>query len=57
MIHLWAKFQPPTTSGRQWTNRLNEDVTLSLSARRTLFGSPTDPYNESALVANLTVQF
>jgi uncharacterized protein (PEP-CTERM system associated) len=40
-----------------WTNRLNEDVTLSLSARRTLFGSPTDPYNESALVANLTVQF
>lgn len=40
-----------------WTNRLSEDVSLSLSARRTLFGSPTDPYNESALLANLSVQF
>ncbi len=40
-----------------WTNRLSEDVDLSLTARRTLFGSSTDPYTESALVANLRMQF
>ena len=40
-----------------WTNRLSEAVDLSLSARRTLFSSSTDPYNESALTANLTVRF
>ncbi len=40
-----------------WTNRLNKDVDLTLLARRTLFGSSTDPYNESALVANLRMRF
>lgn len=40
-----------------WTNRLSDDVDLSLTARRSLFESSTDPYNESALVANLRVRF
>ena len=40
-----------------WTNRLSADVDLSLSARRALFDSQNDPYNESALVASLKVQF
>ncbi|MDL2336250.1 MAG: TIGR03016 family PEP-CTERM system-associated outer membrane protein [Pseudomonadota bacterium] len=40
-----------------WTNRLSPSVDLSLSARRSLFGSSTNPYNESALVANLRVKF
>ncbi len=40
-----------------WSNSLTQDVSLSLSARRSLFSSPTDPYNESAIVANLSVRF
>jgi uncharacterized protein (PEP-CTERM system associated) len=40
-----------------WTNQLSRDVDLSLTARRALFDSSADPYNESALVANLRVKF
>jgi uncharacterized protein (PEP-CTERM system associated) len=38
-------------------NQLGPDVDLSLTARRSLFDSTNDPYNESALVANLRVRF
>jgi uncharacterized protein (PEP-CTERM system associated) len=40
-----------------YTTRLSKQVDLSLSARRTLFNSDVDPYTESAIVANLKVQF
>jgi uncharacterized protein (PEP-CTERM system associated) len=40
-----------------YTTRLNPQVDLSISARRTLFHSDLDPYTESAVVANLKVQF
>ena len=40
-----------------WTNRLAERVDLSLSARRSVFDSATDPYNESAVLANLRMWF
>jgi len=40
-----------------WTSRLAERVDLSVSARRSSFDSATDPYSESALIANLRVQF
>ena len=40
-----------------YTTRLNKQVDLSISARRTLFHSAVDPYTESAIVANLKVQF
>lgn len=40
-----------------YTTRLSPQVDLSVSARRTLFSSDIDPYTESAVVANLKVQF
>ena len=40
-----------------YTTRLSQKVDLSVSARRTLFRSDIDPYTESAIVANLKVQF
>ena len=40
-----------------YTTRLNPQVDLSISARRTLFSSDTDPYTESAVLASLKVQF
>jgi uncharacterized protein (PEP-CTERM system associated) len=40
-----------------WTLQLAQRAALSVMARRSLFGSPTDAYNESALVANLTKRF
>ena len=40
-----------------WTNRWSPFVDLTLSARRSLFGSSINPYNESAIVANLSVRF
>jgi uncharacterized protein (PEP-CTERM system associated) len=40
-----------------WTNQLAERVDLSLSARRSSFDSATDPYNESAVLANLRMRF
>lgn len=40
-----------------YTTRLNPQVDLSISARRTLFRSDIDPYTESAVVANLKMQF
>jgi uncharacterized protein (PEP-CTERM system associated) len=40
-----------------WTNRLAERVDLSLSARRSSFDSVTDPYSESAVLANLRMRF
>jgi len=40
-----------------WSSRLAERVDLSVSARRSSFDSATDPYSESALIANLRVQF
>ncbi|MDO9315442.1 MAG: TIGR03016 family PEP-CTERM system-associated outer membrane protein [Burkholderiaceae bacterium] len=40
-----------------WTNRWSPFVDFSLSARRSLFGSSTNPYNESALIANVRVRF
>jgi uncharacterized protein (PEP-CTERM system associated) len=40
-----------------WSSRLGERVDGSLSARRTLFDSATNPYSENALTANLTLRF
>ena len=40
-----------------WTVQLPQRAALSIQARRNLFDSPTDAYNESALVANLTKRF
>lgn len=40
-----------------YTTRLSNQVDLSLSARRTLFHSDFDPYNESAIVASLRMRF
>ena len=40
-----------------WTNRLRESADLSVSARRTLFGSATNPYAEDAVIANLRLRF
>ena len=40
-----------------WTNRLRESANLSVSARRTLFGSATNPYAEDAVIANLRLRF
>ena len=40
-----------------WTDRWSPFVDVSLSARRSLFGSSTNPYNESALIANVRVKF
>lgn len=40
-----------------WTNRLRESADFSLSARRTLFGSATNPYAEDAVIANLMLRF
>ncbi len=40
-----------------YTTRLSKQVDLSVSARRSLFSSDVDPYTESAVVANLRVQF
>ena len=40
-----------------YTRQLGKQVDLSLSARRTLFRSDTDPYNESALTASLRLRF
>ena len=40
-----------------YTTRLSQQIDLSISARRTLFHSDLDPYTESAVVANLKVQF
>lgn len=40
-----------------YTTHLSKQVDLSISARRTLFHSDVDPYTESAVVANLKVQF
>jgi uncharacterized protein (PEP-CTERM system associated) len=40
-----------------YTTRLSKQIDLSVSARRTLFSSDLDPYTESAVVANLKVQF
>ncbi len=39
------------------TTRLSQQTDLSISARRTLFNSDVDPYNESAIVASLRVRF
>jgi uncharacterized protein (PEP-CTERM system associated) len=40
-----------------WTNRLAERVDLSVSARRSWFDSITEPYTESAVIANLRMRF
>ena len=40
-----------------YTTQLNSKMDLSVTARRTLFRSDTDPYTESALGASLKVQF
>ena len=40
-----------------WSSRLSERVDLSLSARRALFDSATNPYTENALIANLRLRF
>lgn len=40
-----------------YTTHLSKQIELSISARRTLFHSDVDPYTESAVVANLKVQF
>jgi len=40
-----------------WTNRWSPFVDLTLSARRSLFGSSINPYNESALIASVRVKF
>ena len=40
-----------------WSNRLRADADLSLSARRALFQSATNPYAESALIADLRLRF
>lgn len=45
------------TGTLMWTNRIAERATLSLSARYTDFSSTTSPYNESALLATLSMQF
>jgi uncharacterized protein (PEP-CTERM system associated) len=40
-----------------WSSRLGERVDGSLSARRTSFDSSTNPYRESAVIANLRLRF
>lgn len=45
------------TGNLMWSNQIAERATLSVSARRTIFSSTTAPYNESALLASLSMQF
>ncbi len=40
-----------------WSHRIFENMTLSIAARRQVFDSTTDPYNESALLGFLSMQF
>jgi uncharacterized protein (PEP-CTERM system associated) len=40
-----------------WSNRVAQSVDLSVSARRSQFDSVTDPYTESAVLANLRMWF
>jgi uncharacterized protein (PEP-CTERM system associated) len=40
-----------------WTKQIAERMSLSLSARRTVFSGDTAPYNESALLASVNVRF
>ncbi len=40
-----------------WTNQLGKRTSASLSARYSLFSSPTSPYHESSAVATLGVRF
>ena len=40
-----------------WSSRLAERLDVSLSVRRSLFDSATDPYTESAVLANLRMWF
>ncbi|MBN8507417.1 MAG: TIGR03016 family PEP-CTERM system-associated outer membrane protein [Burkholderiales bacterium] len=40
-----------------WSQRVFENATLSIAARRQVFDSNTSPYNESALLAFLGMQF
>ena len=46
-----------TSLATTYTTRLSQQIDLSISARRTLFNSDANPYNESAIVANLKVRF
>jgi uncharacterized protein (PEP-CTERM system associated) len=41
----------------EWLTQLAPRVDLSVRARRTIFTSPTSPYHESALIADLTMTF
>jgi len=45
------------TGTATWSYQLAERTTLSATARRTVFSSTTSPYNESALLAALSMQF
>ncbi len=40
-----------------WSSRLRERADLSLSVRRSAFDSATNPYTESAMIANLRLRF
>lgn len=40
-----------------WSHQIYENMTLSVAARRQVFESETSPYNESALLAFLGMQF
>ncbi|MBK9237026.1 MAG: hypothetical protein IPO19_13915 [Rhodoferax sp.] len=39
------------------TTRVGSQSTATFGARRSVFDSPTVPYNESAVTGSLTVQF
>ena len=47
---LWALYG-------MWSAQVSRRATASISVRRQIFSSSTAPYNESALIANLSTQF
>jgi uncharacterized protein (PEP-CTERM system associated) len=45
------------TGSLMWTSQVGQRTTASLSARRTVFDSSTSPYNETAFLATVSMQF